>query len=42
MTHDPLCPCSEFPSGRYCYLINPDTGKCIECECEVSNETNMA
>jgi len=33
MTHDPLCPCGEVPSGRYCYLINPETGRCIECDC---------
>lgn len=31
--HMPDCPCSEFPSGRYCYLKNSKTGLCIDCEC---------
>lgn len=33
MEHLPECPCSEVPSGRYCYLIDNQTGLCIECEC---------
>ena len=38
MIHELMCPCSEFPSGRYCYLIDPNTGICIECECNPTNQ----
>ena len=43
VSHDLLCPCSEVPDGRYCYLINEKTGRCIDCECgqhEVPQKAN--
>lgn len=43
VSHDALCPCSEVPDGRYCYLINEKTGCCIDCECgqhEVPQKAN--